>query len=575
MSLRSIRTEQRGIALILFSLMLFGIIGFVGLAVDVGVLYLVKGRLGAAVDAAALAGGRSLNLGGTVAEANSQASATASQFFAANFPTGYLGTTSAPTLTTTFTQVQDGNGNPNGVLDVKVTATVPAPTYFMRVFGFSSVTVAATGTASRRSLVLMLVLDKSSSMNTSTTPTACRAMVSAVQTFITQLSPYDIVGAVSFDYTAHLLYAPSSTFGDGSLSAAVGDITCARNTNTTGGLEMAYQQLRGQNLPLAENVIILFTDGAPNGLTADFPLRTQVDDRWGPAVSNPAPPSQSGSTYGQSNSCSNGANGGNNGVCHNEPAICTGSGTVRGTIVQTSGQNQYGGTTDGLFLSMDGDAAISYPGGTCGQSGVYTRQMIAYIPDTDIYGNSTHGVTATGAGPTVSSSGPSAGRVSRDGWLYQSNNLCSPNPAVLPNCKNVGDSWSNHSGTGSGSNYFTSGPYNGKLRPDQPNTVVAASMNAAMDEANRIRSDTTLRPTIHAIYLTGNGSDAVDREFLPIIANSQQITALPYDPTNYVPYTNPAYRSNQQHGLYLVTSDHTQLTALFQILASSVLRLSQ
>ena len=41
-------------------------------------------------------------------------------------------------------------------------------------------------------------------------------------------------------------------------------------------LEMAYQKLQAQNLPLAENVIILFTDGSPNGITADFPLRTKI-----------------------------------------------------------------------------------------------------------------------------------------------------------------------------------------------------------------------------------------------------------------------------------------------------------
>ena len=100
-------------------------------------------------------------------------------------------------------------------------------------------------------------------------------------------------------------------------------------------------------------------------------------------------------------------------------------------------------------------------------------------------------------------------------------------------------------------------------------------MNAAMAEASRIRSNTTLHPTIHCIYLTGNGSDSVDREFLPVIANAALITALPYDPLSFTPSPNPAYQSSQQAGLYLVTADKSQLGALFQKLASSLLRLSQ
>ncbi len=100
-------------------------------------------------------------------------------------------------------------------------------------------------------------------------------------------------------------------------------------------------------------------------------------------------------------------------------------------------------------------------------------------------------------------------------------------------------------------------------------------MNGTMSEANRIRSDTTYHPVIHTIYLTGNGSDAVDREFLPIVANAAQITALPYDPLGFTPYTNPAYQTSQETGKYLVTSDRNKLTSLFAQLASEVLRLSQ
>jgi hypothetical protein len=136
-----------------------------------------------------------------------------------------------------------------------------------------------------------------------------------------------------------------------------------------------------------------------------------------------------------------------------------------------------------------------------------------------------------------------------------------------------------------GSNFFPPGtPYAGKFRPDQPNAIVAASMNGAMAQAYTIRSDATYHPVISCIYLTGNLTDAVDREFLPVIANTQWIIPLPYDsqynanpgPSGPIHlYQNPAYQVSQESGTYLVTADRNQLTSLFAQLASETLRLSQ
>jgi Flp pilus assembly protein TadG len=563
--------------------MLTGTIAMVGLAVDVGSIYMIKARLSAAVDGAALAAGRSVNLTSTVANAQTQAISTANQFFNANFPANYLNSRGTPTVTPTFTQEMDANGNPSGVLDVKVSATVNAPTYFMNIFNINSIPVVSTGTASRRGLVLMLVLDQSSSMNTAPDPisglTACDAMKQAAQNFITLLSPYDIVGMVTFDITAHLAYTPSSSYGDGTLNAAIGGITCGSNTNTISALEMAYQQIKAVNLPLALNTIILFTDGSPNGVSAAFPVRTSADNRWAPALNPPVPPAQSGSTYGHNNSCVDSsayqdANGVNEeGICVNMPTVCTTAGTVTGTLAQWGDQDSWGASTYGLAQPTDSDPTPTLPGGcsyTSNFPGTNIRQFIAYIPDSDLYGNSLHGVAATSGGPTVS-----GGMLTRDTWLYQTTSLCAPDPTVLPNCKNTGDFWPSHPGVGSGFNTFQAGAYIGKFRPDQPNTVVAAAMNGTMAEANKIRADTGYHTVIHTIYLTGNGTDSVDREFLAVVANAAQITALPYDPVTFAPYTNPAYQTGQETGKYLVTANRNTLQSLFAQLASEVLRLSQ
>jgi hypothetical protein len=215
--------------------------------------------------------------------------------------------------------------------------------------------------------------------------------------------------------------------------------------------------------------------------------------------------------------------------------------------------------------------------------------MIAYIPDNDIYGNSLHGVPATNfttPSPSICGAGKCNGLVSRDLWIYQVNAETSPDATVNPQTKNTGGLWAGFA-IGSGSNFFTAAAGNaaitGFFRPDQPNSIVAASMNGTMAEAFRIRSDaataTKYHTVINTIYLTGNGSDSVDHEFLPIVANVSQIPALPYDAVynainNPILYANPAFQTTQEQGQYLVTADKNQLAGLFQKLASEVLRLS-
>jgi Flp pilus assembly protein TadG len=599
--------KRRGFILLTHALMVFFTIAMIGLAVDAGTMYVIKGRLSSAVDAAALAAGRSVNLANTLSAATTAAQATATQFFNANFPNGYLGTGTMNLSTPSFTQELDSNGNINGILDIAVTASVPAPTYFMQIFGIPSVTVSGTGTAQRRGTVMILVLDTSVSMQGGN-PEACTAMVQAAQSFITNFSPYDTIGAVQFGYTASLLYPPSTNFGNGSLNAALQTIltnNCNNNTNTISGLWLGYEQIKSVGLPLAYNSIVLFTDGSPNGLPAQFPTRYQADTRYGPNV-----------TIGTSLACGSATTA----PCA-APVACTAAGTVTGVLSQTSGQPN-DGSTDGPHLPVNTDPAPVYPT-TCANAltstlpGANNRQLFAYIPDFDLYGNSTHGVPATSTPPTcpgatcgvsnvtLKSTGATLYYDTRDFWEFQVNNLCAaPSGAAVAPCAAAaptanqqwgGGLWTSFptgsgtsNGAGTGSNFFTLGPYTGYLRPDQPTTIVAASMNAAMSEAYNIRMDasgcggaggngtvcpTLYHPVINTIYLLGNAGDAADHEFLPIMSNTQTIPALPYDST-WVPYTNPAFQTGQEQGLYQVTASPGQLTALFQKLASEVLRLS-
>src|SRR5580704_18998755 len=86
------KSREKGIAVYLTAFFLLLMIPIVGLAIDGGYAFVIRTRLSAAADSAALAAGRGINLSGTQAQANTQATTQATAFFNANFPSGYMNT---------------------------------------------------------------------------------------------------------------------------------------------------------------------------------------------------------------------------------------------------------------------------------------------------------------------------------------------------------------------------------------------------------------------------------------------------------------------------------------------------
>ena len=86
---RSLGRDRRGAAAVIFGLTLITLIMFTGLTIDAARLEFVRERLISATDAAALAGGRTINSSGV----GSGYVTDADNFFNANFPSGYLGST--------------------------------------------------------------------------------------------------------------------------------------------------------------------------------------------------------------------------------------------------------------------------------------------------------------------------------------------------------------------------------------------------------------------------------------------------------------------------------------------------
>lgn len=487
----------------------------VGLAVDASLLYSVRAKLQMACDAGALAAARSLHVGLSMAEQEQSARNRALAFFNSNFPEGTLNTrerTASVVVEETALRTRS----------VTVSASVRAPTYFMRLAGINSVTVAALGKASRRDVNLMMVLDRSGSMQQSG---ACEPMKSAARSFVSRFAEgRDRLGMITYSSTWFYAYPLTKEFKTRSptLDSVISGITCTGGTSTAMAISEAFEKLRELNEPGALNIIMLFTDGIPTGLTARFPIKTAIDARLGTGESNRTLDGttynypQLGTTYSnmERSNCRDAA--GRNFrnpewspqdrigvlVAEGEGTNSTGAtfGLIQPYAASISAQDRTLGSAPGTM--QDGTGCAFVANTTNYSTMQYVRRDIAFVPDFDIYGN-------------------------RLGCCYRSTPLLT----------------------------FTSGPYAGRIRPDRPVSVGAAATNATDNAATRIRRDPN-SPTL--FYVIGLG--AVDSTLLKRIAN---------DPSS------PTYNRNEPTGLYVYAPDRTQLNQAFARIASEILRLAQ
>jgi Flp pilus assembly protein TadG len=91
---RLARQGERGFVMMLYVLMmLFIVIPMVGLAIDAGIMYMIKGKLQTAVDGAALGAARSLAANVPLANQESNAGSVGIANYHANFPNNWMGIT--------------------------------------------------------------------------------------------------------------------------------------------------------------------------------------------------------------------------------------------------------------------------------------------------------------------------------------------------------------------------------------------------------------------------------------------------------------------------------------------------
>lgn len=398
------REGERGASIVLFTIIFaLVLVPLMGLGIDAGIQYWVKAKLSAAVDAAALAAGRSLNVGSTVASQTANAQAVGRQYFTANFPTGTLGCTVfggvqvVNSVSISVTQVSN-------YITVTATAQVTAPLYFMKLLHLSAGTIVATSQTTRRNANVVLVLDRSGSMNNNN---SCSALVSAVETFTNEfINGRDQLGLITFSTSANVDFAPTVDFSSNSpsINSTINSMVCVGATSTAQALTLAYSEIKAINEPGALNVILFFTDGQANAVVATYPIKTQTS-----------------TIYDAVNTGSLGSVG---------PSSCKSTDVLYGGYTDFSGSANATGYTGGVYdvtpvsitqgngdppsISATGCQFSSSNNGAFGNYNVpYGRNDIAYIPTTDAFGNLTTGYKPSQTFP----SGPYSGQIRTDSPL--------------------------------------------------------------------------------------------------------------------------------------------------------------
>jgi hypothetical protein len=522
------RNPRRGSTILLFAMMLpTVIIPMVGLGIDATMLYIVQAKLSAAADGAALGAGRLLGTQADPAE-------IAGEFLKANFRANAAGFWGAQNLNPTI------NVTLGTTKTITVNATVEVPLIFARIFGQPTATVSAKAVSTRRDSRIVLVIDRSGSMNTNdgAGSTVIADVVSYAQSFVGKFTPgVDQMGLVIFDgsslvgypttrpwdntVTASSTGGPDTSFADGTTNDMLHQIRLINANHGTGmadALSVAYIELqKGHMKEVAAkgfddrlNSIVLFTDGVPTAISLNLNNPTMIK-------------STSTCTYKSSTQSSQKMQAWY-AIPGTWPPFSDSDGAGVGVYMLATLDTSH---TAAWWMNHAGsDAAAPIPTGNfagCTNNTV-TESDFTTIPAADMYGND-----LTGTGYTTSHVVDSSGRVS--------------------------------------SVYTTGSPLDRSQKTNNYHWSLAM-WNAVDSAAARIRSDVNYpnRPGDPkamqiGIYTIGYmGSGGTDDALLKRVANDKASTS---------------YNANQATGLYVPANNPTALSSAFNTIASVLLRLAQ
>jgi Flp pilus assembly protein TadG len=554
--MRQRRNGEKGATLfVAIAALVWVIFPMLGLVVDLGILYSAKARLQAAIDGAALAAARALNLGQTTAAQAVSAQQNAVNWFYANFPNGNWATFNT-VMTTANVTVVDSPNNAN-LRQVTVTASTSVPTWFMKYFGFSATTLTGSGQASRKDLVAMLVLDRSGSMcavngvagsqpcDKSNTTSACAAMITAAKVFTGFFAEgRDQIGMLTFSDGYYLDSKPTTNFqtlfGYTNASSGTGmidNITCGGGTGTAAAMSLAYNELYKIAEPGAMNLIMLETDGLPNTLIYNYYATPGTTSTWALNATSLCQDS-SGKTW---------ANNGWRTTTSAPPWIPSISMNSTGTGYMA---NVPAGAIGGFYTSDPAE-------------GTYITVLFNPIETSDSsHSANTNSIYVSTTGTGATALGCNFTSYSHDfNWLPGQDvfgNQVAPSNEYLP--------------------LALTGGYNdvtGAPNTDWPHTH-AAALNATDNSAYNVRANPTLPAYVFVIGLGGNSGSQPDPILLQRMANDPNGDQLNNPPLYPACSTEPSCISypSQPQGTFFFAPTPAQLGQAFLAISSQILRLS-
>lgn len=264
--------RQRGAIAIMVAISMLVLLAVVGLAIDAGLAYLVKARLNAAVDSAALAGARNVTTGANQSEQVANAKAAAQDFFDANIPGNYL--LSAPKILSTTVTFNGGQAT------IDVRAEAPMPVSIMQVIGFSSLTPVAYAQTVRRDLDMAFVVDTSGSLSTQ-----AASVRSAAKSFLNKFNvTQDRIALMHFASGAEVDFAMNAAtrgFNRTAMLKKIDGYSFTGGTASVEGMWHARNQLN--TIPSGSRstlrVIVFFSDGDPTALGSVINFNNSSDCR--------------------------------------------------------------------------------------------------------------------------------------------------------------------------------------------------------------------------------------------------------------------------------------------------------
>lgn len=249
---RRFLSDERGTVMVMVALSMTTLVGAAGLAIDSGRAYLERAQLSRAVDAAALAGARTIRQGEDVAHEHAMSLAHANG----------VGDGDGSSLSVEFGTDADGAGT------VTVHAERTIPTFFMRVFGTTEVTVSSEAIATVPPLDLVLVLDTSGSLATANAWDDLQAAADGFLDFFHE--EIDQMGLISFQVRSADRFWMDQPFHS-AIQDAIYDMESAGDTNPGEGLRLGLEQLEGgTHRESAVRVVVFFTDGRPTAFRGNL-----------------------------------------------------------------------------------------------------------------------------------------------------------------------------------------------------------------------------------------------------------------------------------------------------------------